>query len=115
MPERIDGGPSRPAGGCPGSGRAARREKSDATAPVQGKRPPVKRRIDCNVRDGLPTVSGKARAHYRTGPGGRRMLVLDRHVGQRIRINATTEIVVLEIAPDVVTIAVETAPAAAEQ
>ena len=32
-----------------------------------------------------------------------------------IRINATTEIVILEIAPDVVTIAVETAPAAAER
>jgi hypothetical protein len=105
MPERIDDEPS-----PRGPGGTARRNKSDAAEPAQGKRPKVPKHIECEVHDGVPTVSGKARAHYRTGPGGRRMLVVDRHVGQRIRINATTEIVVLEISPDVVTIAVETAP-----
>ena len=38
------------------------------------------------------------------------MLVLDRRQGQRIRINGTTEVVVLEIHPDQVRIAIESSP-----
>lgn len=66
--------------------------------------------VSCEVRNGLPTLLGNARGHYVSRQGGSRMLVFDRRPGQRIRINGTTEVVVLEIHPDQVTIAIETSP-----
>jgi len=63
--------------------------------------------VSCEVRNGLPTLLGKGRGHYVSRQGGSRMLVLDRCPGQRIRINGTTEVVVLEIHPDQVKIAIE--------
>jgi hypothetical protein len=65
-------------------------------------------RIDCDVHDGVPTVRGKAHAHYLTGQSGQRMLVVARKPGERIRINDTTEVVILEVGPNQVTMSVET-------
>lgn len=67
--------------------------------------------IACEVGDGLPTVHGKGRAHYVSHQEGSRMLVLERSCGDRIRINATVEVTVVEIGPDEVKIAIETVPA----
>jgi hypothetical protein len=74
-----------------------------------------RQRIECDVRDGLPTVRGKGRAHYVTGQSGRHMLIVERRLGERIRINSTTEVVILDIAPDVIRIAIETVPEAGER
>jgi hypothetical protein len=105
MPEQGDEArlPRRPGG-------AARRGNAAASRPSAAgkKRTAARECVDCEVRAGLPTVRGKAQAHYRTGQGGLHMLVLDRRPGERIRINATTEIVILEIGPELVKIAVET-------
>ena len=69
-----------------------------------------RRRITCEVRDGLPTVLGKTQGYYVSRLGGARMLVLNRRPGERLRINGTIEIVILEIQPDQVKIAIETSP-----
>src|SRR3974377_667306 len=61
--------------------------------------PPPPPAIDCEFRDGLATVRGKGIAHYTTGQNGRHMLIVDRRPGERIRINSTTEVVILEIGP----------------
>lgn len=63
--------------------------------------------VACEVRNGLPMVRGKVRGHYVSHQGGSRMLVIERGRGDRIRINDSTEIVVLEIYADRVMIAVE--------
>jgi len=89
---------------CSDSGQSARREKPKRPAAT------AQECVDCDVQGGLPTVRGKARAHYRTAQSGVGMLVIDRRPGERIRINATTEIVILEINSDQVKIAVETVP-----
>lgn len=62
--------------------------------------------VACEVRNGLPVVRGKVRGHYVSHQGGSRMLILERGRGECIRINDTTEIVVLEIYHDQVEIAV---------
>jgi hypothetical protein len=64
-------------------------------------------RIDCDVHDGLPTIRGKAKAHYITGKNGSPLLVVERRAGERIRINATTDLVILAVTGDSVRIAVE--------
>jgi hypothetical protein len=108
MSARDEEGPSprSPEGAvrCTESGASGRRKEL---------KPPAKAAqecVDCQVRGGLPTVRGKTRAHYRTGQAGQGMLVIDRRPGERIRINATTEIVILEINSDQVKILVETIP-----
>lgn len=53
--------------------------------------------LSCEVRNGFPTVSGKVPGYYLSHNGGRRTLVLEGHQGDRIRINDTTELIVLEI------------------
>jgi hypothetical protein len=64
--------------------------------------------VSCDVGNGLPTANGKARGYYVSRGDGRPMLVVERRSGDRIRINAMTEVVVLEIHPDRVMVAVKT-------
>ena len=93
-----------------GPERARRQNQSaPAKSPGRGEGPSAskRKRIECEVHEGLPTVPGKTRAHY-VRRSGRQMLVVDRAKGERIRINATTEIVILEIGPGQVRIAIET-------
>jgi hypothetical protein len=92
-------------------GKKDRPRRSGLTAPSgksSGKKPSGSGLIDCEIQSGVPTVRGKAQAHYVTGPSGQRMLVVDRKPGERIRINDTTEVVILEIGPNQVTVSVET-------
>ncbi len=112
MPEPSDGKHS-----APGGDGAARRRKATAPPGAKLAKPPrpgkraaesTHGRIDCEVQNGVPTVQGKARAHYATGQGGGMMLVFERRAGERIRINATTEVVILEVSPEHVKVAVET-------
>lgn len=63
--------------------------------------------VCCEIRDGLATVLGRTRGHYVSRKGGCRMLVLECYQGVRIRINDTTEVVVLEIHPDQVILSIE--------
>lgn len=62
--------------------------------------------VSCEVRDGLPTVHGKVQCYYLSPRGGARILVLERRQGDRIRINGTTELIVLEIHFDQVKVAI---------
>ncbi|MEI8372135.1 MAG: carbon storage regulator [Planctomycetota bacterium] len=68
------------------------------------------RHVSCEIPDGLPSVVSKAGGHYVSRKGGSRMLVLDCRPGERLRINGTTEVVILEIQPGKVKIAIETSP-----
>ncbi len=103
-------------GHAPPVGEGARRTKGAARLESKlggskpGKREPAAKqgRLDCEIREGVPTVQGKARAHYATGQSGGLMLVFERRAGERIRINATTEVVILEVSPEHVKVAVET-------
>ena len=49
---------------------------------------------------------GKDATHYATGQGGGLMLVFDRRAGERIRINATTEVVIFEVSQEHVRVAI---------
>jgi len=69
-----------------------------------------RRRVSCEVTNGLPTANGKVRGYYVSRRGGRPMLVVECRSGERIRINDTKEFVVLEIHPDQVRIVIECAP-----
>ena len=96
--------------------RAVARRRTKGAAPrgsKPGKRAPEAKhgRIDCEIREGVPTVQGKARAHYASGQSGGLMLVFERRAGERIRINATTEVVILEVSQEHVKVAVETSRA----
>jgi hypothetical protein len=55
-------------------------------------------------------ANGKARSYYVSRHDGHRMLVVERRSGDRIRINSTTEVVILEIHPDLVKLAIECLP-----
>ena len=77
--------------------------QTNATTPAR-----IRNRIECEIRDGMPTVRGKAPAYYLTGPGAGRMLIIERRAGERIRINSTTEVVVLDVGPESIRIAIET-------
>ena len=68
------------------------------------------RHVSCEIPDGLPSVVGKAGGHYVSRKGGSRMLVLNCRLGERLRINGTTDVVILEIQPDRVKVAIETSP-----
>jgi hypothetical protein len=107
MPEPLDEEGRSP----PGGEDARRRGKAAAPrGPRSGKRPRSADhgRIDCEIHEGVPTVHGKARAHYATGQSGGRMLVFERGAGERIRIDDKTEVVILEVAGNQVKVAVET-------
>jgi hypothetical protein len=62
----------------------------------------------CEIRDGVPTTSGWG---YYASENGKRMLVVERKLDQRIRINGEIEIVVLELSNGRVRLAVESATA----
>ena len=68
------------------------------------------RHVSCEVRDGLPKVHRNVRGHYVSRQGGPPRLVLERGRGDHIRINGTTEVVVLEIHAGQVKIAIESLP-----
>ena len=68
------------------------------------------RHVSCEVRDGLPKVHHKVRGHYVSRQGGPPRLVLERGRGDRIRINGTTDVVVLEIHAGQLKIAIESLP-----
>jgi hypothetical protein len=59
---------------------------------------------NCEVREGIPTTQGWG---YYASRNGSRMLVLDRRLDQRIRINGTVEIVVLEAGDEKVRLGIE--------
>ncbi len=63
--------------------------------------------VCCEIRNGLPMLHGKARGHYVSCQGGQRMLVLDRRCGDHIRINDTTELIVLDTQAGEAKIAIE--------
>ena len=81
----------------------------DRAAPNLRSGPPPHTRpaIDCEFYDGLATVRGKGPAHYSTGENGRQTLIVDRRPGERIRINSTTEVLILEIGPGDILVAIE--------
>jgi len=83
----------------------ARRDRKQAGLSEGGDQRPV----SCDVQNGVPMVHGKGHGHYVSREGGRQMLVLERSQGERIRINDTTEVVVLEIHPDHVKVAIDSA------
>jgi hypothetical protein len=62
------------------------------------------------VGDGLPLANGKAHGYYVSRHDGRRLLVLERRSGERIRINGTAEVVILEIRPGRVKLAINCVP-----
>jgi len=66
--------------------------------------------VSCQIGDGLPTADGKAHSYYVSRHDGRRMLVVERGVGERLRINDTTEVIILKIRPELVNLAVEYVP-----
>jgi hypothetical protein len=53
--------------------------------------------VRCEVREGVATIEGHGWGYYVSGKQGRQMLVVALKAGQRIRINGTTECVVLEV------------------
>ena len=63
--------------------------------------------VSCDVGNGVPMANNKARGYYVSRGGRRPMLVVERRSGERIRINDTTEVVVLEIHPEQVKVAIE--------
>ena len=66
--------------------------------------------VSCEVGDGLPTAKGKAHSYYMSREDGRRMLVVERRSGDRLRINGAAEVVILEVHPDMVKLAIEGLP-----
>jgi hypothetical protein len=61
----------------------------------------------CEIRDGIPRTNGWG---YYASRGGSRMLVMERRSDQRIRINDSIEIIVLEIGDDKVRLGIDGAP-----
>jgi hypothetical protein len=109
MPQHAEG---RSTSGC-GAGAAARHAGSAARQDVKrGGRfsGGDGRCLSCEDRNGFATVFGKAPSYYLSHDGGRRTLVLQRRQGDRIRINDTTELMVLEIHLDQVEIALTSLP-----
>ncbi len=106
MPQQPEGeAPS------PGSGEAVTRHVHSAApeGPQQvGLSTGGNRRcVSCEVRNGIPVVHGETWSYYLSRLGGRRMVVLERRQNDRLRINNTTALVVLEIHPDQVKVAIE--------
>ena len=66
--------------------------------------------VSCEVGIGLPTVTGKARSYYMSCDDGRRMLVVERRSGDRLRIDGAAEVLILEVHPDMVKLAIECFP-----
>jgi hypothetical protein len=54
----------------------------------------------------LPKSTGNGSGYYVSRKGGQRMLVIERRRGQRIRIDATTELCVLDVGADSVQLGV---------
>jgi hypothetical protein len=63
--------------------------------------------VSCEVGNGLPIANGKAPGYYVSRHDGHRMLVVERGTGERLRINGSIEVVILEIHPDLVKFAIE--------
>jgi hypothetical protein len=61
----------------------------------------------CEIRDGIPTTKGWGYYAFRNGV---RLLVVERGLDQRIRINGTIEIIVLEAGNEKVRLGIEGAP-----
>jgi hypothetical protein len=53
--------------------------------------------VSCEIGQSLPTAGGHVWSYYLSQADGRQMLVLNRRKGERIRINDTVEVVVLDI------------------
>ena len=53
--------------------------------------------VSCEIGQDLPTADGQVWSYYLSQEDGRQMLVLNRRKGERIRINDTAEVVVLDI------------------
>ena len=66
--------------------------------------------VSCDVRQGLPRISGNIWSYYVSRQGGHQMLVLGRKPSERIRINDTTDIVVLAIRNGQVELGIERVP-----
>src|SRR5258708_7143765 len=98
-------------GGREDAGRRTKGAAPPAPKPGQLAAAAKRGRLDCEIHQGVPTLQGKARAHYASGQSGGLMLIVERRAGERIRINATTEVVILEVSQEHVTVAVETSPA----
>ena len=84
------------------SGRSENRPRAVATSQTA-----AEECVQCQVGDGLPTVSGQAWSYYISQGDGHRMLVLARKPGQRIRINDTAVVVVLGIVDGQVKVGIE--------
>lgn len=66
--------------------------------------------VPCEVLEGLPRVPRDIWSYYVSREGGHQMLVLDRRPGERLRINGTTDVVVLAIRNGQVELRVEHVP-----
>ena len=66
--------------------------------------------LPCHIRDGVPTTDDQTRGYYSSRDGAR-MLVVERKTGQRVRINGTVEVVVLESENGKVRLGISSTPA----
>ncbi len=104
MPEASDGQPPGPLGGTDAAQRplyCGARQDDSPTAAGGGDG------ADRDAHQGMPTILGKAHAHYFSGRDGRRMLVVELTQGERLRLDAATDIVILDVGGQQVTVGVE--------
>lgn len=83
---------------------------SNETGPGRRRRGGHRDCVACEIREGLPTLGSRAWSYYVSHRGGQPMLVLDRKPGERIRINDTTDIVVLSVRAGQVELGIEHKP-----
>jgi len=69
-----------------------------------------RRSVSCGIANGLPIAEGRAHSYYIFRQDGRRMLVVQRRSGERLRINGAVEVVILETHPNLVKLAIECVP-----
>lgn len=100
LPADADGGLARQADSRPSPPR-----RWDRTAAgVAG------RLISCEIDNNMARAQGPAWCYYRSNREGRQMLILECRPGDRIQINSTTEIVILDINRDQVEMAIDSLP-----
>jgi len=63
--------------------------------------------VSCHIRDGVPTTTGRG---YYASQNGTRVLVVERSIGQRIRINGEIEIIVCRARNGEVQLGIDQAP-----
>jgi hypothetical protein len=63
----------------------------------------------CQIGNGIPSIRGRVQSYY-VSRKGVRMLVVERSAGQRIRINGTIDVVVLEAGNGNVQIGIDILP-----